>query len=294
MKEEEEEKDAQLGFKASSTAHALSHSRRLASSAVAVSAPGRLVVAVAPAPASFDPASVLRAPPRVPAAFVPVADWRRLVVRQTLSKIKEQDKQTAFIPYITAGDPGLATTAETLRLLDACGADVIELGMPFPDPLRGRASHPGLCSASAGQRDEDRCRAGDAEGGKVTPELSCPVVLVSYLGPIVRRGPTFPPLSNMPVCKVLSVNGVPGLFFLNGATVDSRVKDLLKEIKQVINKPVAAGFGIPTPDHVRRIDAVIIGSAMAQQLGEAASPKEGLKRLEEYAIVLRASLADPV
>jgi len=42
--------------------------------------------------------------------------------------------QTAFIPYITAGDPDLATTAEALRLLDACGADVIELGMPFSDP----------------------------------------------------------------------------------------------------------------------------------------------------------------
>ena len=43
--------------------------------------------------------------------------------------------QTAFIPYITAGDPDLATTAEALRLLDACGADVIELGMPFSDPF---------------------------------------------------------------------------------------------------------------------------------------------------------------
>ena len=42
--------------------------------------------------------------------------------------------QTAFIPYITAGDPDLATTAEALRLLDACGADVIELGLPFSDP----------------------------------------------------------------------------------------------------------------------------------------------------------------
>ena len=49
--------------------------------------------------------------------------------------------------------------------------------------------------------------------------------------------------------KQVSVNGVTG----PRATVDSRVKDLLKEIKQVINKPVAAGFGIPTPDHVRRV-----------------------------------------
>lgn len=37
----------------------------------------------------------------------------------------------AFIPFITAGDPDLATTAEALRRLDAAGADVIELGVPY-------------------------------------------------------------------------------------------------------------------------------------------------------------------
>lgn len=83
---------------------------------------------------------------------------------------------------------------------------------------------------------------------------------------------------------LVSVNGVTG----PRATVDSRVKNLLKEIKQVTEKHVAVGFGISTPDHVRQIaewgaDAVIIGSAMVRQLGEAGSPREGLKRLQEYA-----------
>lgn len=116
-----------FALKASSTAHALSHpTRRGSSPAVLVATRGRLVVraaaAAAPAPASSEPAVVLRAPPRVPAAFVPVADCS---VARTLTRVKEQGK-TAFIPYITAGDPDLATTAEALRLLDACGADVIE------------------------------------------------------------------------------------------------------------------------------------------------------------------------
>lgn len=41
----------------------------------------------------------------------------------------------AFIPYITAGDPDLSTTAEALKVLDACGSDIIELGVPYSDPL---------------------------------------------------------------------------------------------------------------------------------------------------------------
>jgi hypothetical protein len=43
--------------------------------------------------------------------------------------------QTAFIPFITAGDPDLATTAKALKILDSCGSDVIELGVPYSDPL---------------------------------------------------------------------------------------------------------------------------------------------------------------
>ena len=43
--------------------------------------------------------------------------------------------QIAFIPFIVAGDPDLATTAKALKVLDACGSDVIELGVPYSDPL---------------------------------------------------------------------------------------------------------------------------------------------------------------
>lgn len=43
--------------------------------------------------------------------------------------------KVALIPYITAGDPDLATTAEALKVLDRCGSDIIELGVPYSDPL---------------------------------------------------------------------------------------------------------------------------------------------------------------
>ena len=43
--------------------------------------------------------------------------------------------KVALIPYITAGDPDLSTTAEALKVLDSCGCDIIELGVPYSDPL---------------------------------------------------------------------------------------------------------------------------------------------------------------
>lgn len=46
---------------------------------------------------------------------------------------KKQGK--AFIPYIMAGDPSLARTRELVKILEDCGADIIELGVPFSDPL---------------------------------------------------------------------------------------------------------------------------------------------------------------
>lgn len=45
------------------------------------------------------------------------------------------DAKVALIPFITAGDPDLATTAEVLKVLDSCGCDIIELGVPYSDPL---------------------------------------------------------------------------------------------------------------------------------------------------------------
>lgn len=46
-----------------------------------------------------------------------------------------QKRQVTLVPFITAGDPDLATTAKALKILDACGSDVIELGVPYSDPL---------------------------------------------------------------------------------------------------------------------------------------------------------------
>lgn len=52
----------------------------------------------------------------------------------TFKRLKKEGRK-AFIPYITAGDPDLGTTVKIVRALEAAGADIIELGIPFSDPL---------------------------------------------------------------------------------------------------------------------------------------------------------------
>ncbi|XP_039782185.1 indole-3-glycerol phosphate lyase, chloroplastic-like isoform X1 [Panicum virgatum] len=279
------------------------------------------------------------APPPAPTPAKP-AGKRCLLVSQTMSRLKAQRK-TAFIPYITAGDPDLATTAEALRLLDACAADVIELGMPFSDPYAdGPVIQASAARALASGTTTDSVLAMLKE---VTPELSCPVVLFSYFNPIVRRGLAdfaaaakeagvdgliVPDLAYDSTCSLrseaiknnlelvllttpatpeertkeitrasegfvylVSVNGVTG----PRANVSTRVESLIREVKKVTDKPVVVGFGISKPEHVKQIaewgaDGVIIGSAMVRQLGEATSPQEGLKRLEDYARSMKNAL----
>ncbi|MQM21087.1 hypothetical protein Taro_054119 [Colocasia esculenta] len=83
------------------------------------------------------PLAVLRQPPPPPLPAAPSSGHlssRGLSISETFANLKEQGK-VAFIPYITAGDPDLSTTAEALRILDACGSKIIELGVPCSNPL---------------------------------------------------------------------------------------------------------------------------------------------------------------
>lgn len=95
-------------------------------------------------------------------------------------------QECALIPFITAGDPDLATTVEALKLLDRSGADMIELGVPYSDPL---ADGPTIQAAATralakGVRLDDVL----AIVSQVTPELKAPLVLFTYYNPILYRG----------------------------------------------------------------------------------------------------------
>nr|AON76728.1 putative tryptophan synthase alpha-subunit [Persicaria tinctoria] len=104
---------------------------------------------------------------------------------ETFARLKEQNK-VALISYITAGDPDLSVTAEALKLLDTCGSDIIELGLPYSDPL---ADGPVIQAASTRALAKGtNLNSVLSMLTKVLPDLSCPVALFCYYNPILKRG----------------------------------------------------------------------------------------------------------
>jgi tryptophan synthase alpha chain len=98
----------------------------------------------------------------------------------------QQKSQCALIPFITAGDPDLETTAQALEVLAQNGADLIELGVPYSDPL---ADGPTIQAAAtrALQRGvglEDVLQIVHT----VSQKIDTPIILFTYYNPIYYRG----------------------------------------------------------------------------------------------------------
>jgi tryptophan synthase alpha chain len=94
--------------------------------------------------------------------------------------------ECALIPFLTAGDPDLDTTAAALRRLDVNGADMIELGVPYSDPLAD-----GPVIQAAATRALARGVRLDAVLEMVQglhSELRSPIILFAYYNPIYHRG----------------------------------------------------------------------------------------------------------
>ena len=94
--------------------------------------------------------------------------------------------QAALVPYVTAGHPEAEATAEVLSALSGAGADVIELGIPFSDPL---ADGPTIQRSSFRSLSRGTTVAGVLDGLRAFRAGSAtPVVLFTYLNPILRYG----------------------------------------------------------------------------------------------------------
>ncbi|HWU41573.1 MAG TPA: tryptophan synthase subunit alpha [Candidatus Acidoferrum sp.] len=106
-------------------------------------------------------------------------------IEQTFSRLRVQGRK-GLIPFLAAGDPSLETTAALVREFEDRGADLVEIGVPFSDPL---------ADGVVNQRAYQRALAAGASLSRVLDLVAnirrhseIPLVLMSYVNPIHRFG----------------------------------------------------------------------------------------------------------
>jgi tryptophan synthase alpha chain len=107
------------------------------------------------------------------------------MIKERFRKLKARGKK-AFIPYIMAGYPSLEDTKNGLILFEECGADIVELGVPFTDPLADgpiiqRASEMALLQGITLRKVIAFVRV-------LRPSIRVPLVLMTYYNPVFKYG----------------------------------------------------------------------------------------------------------
>lgn len=98
----------------------------------------------------------------------------------------KQKREKALVTYITAGDPNLATTANLVVAMDKAGADIIELGVPFSDPV---ADGPVIQRASVRALKNGSSLRGILDMvAELSLKVSAPLVLMTYYNPVLQYG----------------------------------------------------------------------------------------------------------
>lgn len=96
-------------------------------------------------------------------------------------------KSKAFIAYITAGDPSLPMTEKIVRALEVAGVDLVELGVPFSDPL---ADGPTIQAASQRALKKGvNLRKIFRTVGSLRDKTDIPVIFMTYYNPVLKYGP---------------------------------------------------------------------------------------------------------
>jgi tryptophan synthase alpha chain len=162
----------------------------------------------------------------------------------TFAALKAQNRK-ALIPFITAGDPGRGLTVPLMHALVDAGADIIELGVPFSDPMADgpviqRASERALAN-KVGLKDVLAMVAEFRKSNQATP-----VVLMGYANPVEHMGyeqfskaardagvdgvltVDVPPEESLGVADVFKANGLDPIFLLSPTTPESRVEAVVR------------------------------------------------------------------
>lgn len=163
-------------------------------------------------------------------------------------------RRPGLVVYLTVGDPDVATTrAVALAAIDA-GADVLELGVPFSDPLADgpvieRASHRAVANGTTMGHVLSLAR----ELHAARPQAG--IVIFSYLNPILRYGlPRF--------CSEARAAGVDGVLATD-LTIEEAEGDYMQAIRGAGLAPIFLAAPTSTDERLRRIAAVSEGFVYA-------------------------------
>jgi tryptophan synthase alpha chain len=259
-------------------------------------------------------------------------------IESKFAQLKSEDRK-GFIPYITAGDPSLGATFELVRALERSGADIIEMGVPFSDPI---ADGPVIQRAT-----ERALRMGVSLskvlqlGAKIRKESEIPLVLFSYFNPLLSYGleklahdaitagfdgvlasdltveessefvhimrgaglntiflaaPTSSPERMKKIAQTsngflyaVSRTGVTG----EQANLASDLKEFLQRLRSHSTSPIAVGFGISRPEHVRAVwaeaDAAVVGSSIVKEIEQHIGQPDLVQKVAAFAGWLKGS-----
>jgi tryptophan synthase alpha chain len=245
------------------------------------------------------------------------------MIERVFDRLRERGGK-AFIPFITAGDPDLETTIRLVPELERSGSHIVELGIPFSDPV---ADGPTI------QRSSERAlRRGYGlseylEAVKcIRRESAIPLVLFSYFNPLFQYGldpladdarsagvdallvTDMTPEEGDDYCSCLDRHGLDPIFLVAPTSSPERVARICERcrgfvyvvsragvtgarkeisstpaatvlrVRRQTDLPVAVGFGISHPSHVRSIwefaDGAVVGSAIVARIEALGQSRE--------------------
>ena len=241
------------------------------------------------------------------------------------------------MPFFMAGDPTLEVTSEILLNLQEKGADIIELGIPYSDPL---ADGPIIqLSASRALKSGTSLTKVLSLLSNLKSKLKIPIILFTYFNPLLNFGfekfcklahesgaagiiiPDLPLEETIDYSKIANehnldlillvapttpfermkniikvTKGFTYLVSVTGVTgernnLESRVKNLILKLKELSPNPVAVGFGISSPEHVKKVkewgaDGVIVGSAFVKRICDS-NDSQVVKKVGDFCEKLR-------
>ncbi len=202
-----------------------------------------------------------------------------------LKKTFEEKKKKVLNVYCTAGFPHLDSTLEVMKALQEEGVDIVELGIPYSDPL---ADGPVIQGSGAKALENGMTIALLFEQLKeVRNTISVPIVLMGYLNPLLQFG-------FEKFCAKASEVGVDGLII-----PDIPIYEYEKEFSPIVKKHNLDFIFLVTPEttdeRIKKLDSLSSGFLYAVSSSSVTGSYKNLNEVEAYLKRLKGiSLENPI